>query len=158
MLSTPAERQSAPWVDRLTRLRARSRTGSAEAPFAAFGVFDGHGGKFAASHAAKELLGHVMAAVDRWPPADAPGPDPTEGPPANGAAKGAMVEPSGAAEPMVAATQGLAQGARRAAAAAGVPEEAMASAGALWRLQDELLERLPQARPLLVFNQILLNP
>lgn len=117
-------------------------------------MFDGHGGKFAASHAAKELLGHVMAAVDRGPPADAPGPDPTEGNPADGAAEGAAAEPSGAraAEPMAAATQGPAQDARRAAAAAGVPEEAMASAGALWRLQDELLERLPQVRPPVVFS------
>ena len=115
-------------------------------------MFDGHGGKFAASHAAKELLGHVMAAVDRGPPADAPGPNPTEAPPAEGAAEGAMGEPSGVAEPMAAATQGHAQDARRAAAAAGVPEEAMASAGALWRLQDELLERLPQVRPLLILK------
>ena len=130
----------------------QSPTGNSEAPFAAFGVFDGHGGKFAASHAAKHLLEHVMAAVDRGPPPGDPAPDPMEGPPADRAAEGAAAESSVAAEPSAAATQGPAQGARRAAAVAGVPEEAMGSTGALWRLQDELMERLPQVAPAAPFN------
>ncbi|KAK9843409.1 hypothetical protein WJX81_000772 [Elliptochloris bilobata] len=115
--------------------------GSAETPFAAFGVFDGHGGKFAAAHAAKQLLEHVMSAVDRGPP-DLPAPDPMGGSPADGAAEGSGLISSGAS------THGPAQGAPdagRAAASAGVPREATGSTRTLWRLQDELLRRLPQA-------------
>lgn len=34
--------------------------------FSAFGIFDGHGGKPAATYASKELLPNVMKLVDRW--------------------------------------------------------------------------------------------
>lgn len=119
--------------------------GSAEAPFAAFGVFDGHGGKFAATHAAKHLLDRVMAVVDRGIPA------PMQPPPSEG--------PSGDAAPEVtspalqeSSSQGPSPAAGPPAGVAGagdtaVPKGASARVCALWRLQDELLERLPQVGP-----------
>lgn len=35
-----------------------------DAPFSAFGLFDGHGGKGAANYASKNMLKHVLAALD----------------------------------------------------------------------------------------------
>lgn len=124
--------------------------GSIEAPFAAFGVFDGHGGKFAATHAAKHLLDRVMAVVDRGIPA------PMQPPPSEGLAGEAAPEvtspalqgsfpqgPSPAAGPAGGPPAGVAG-----AGDAAVPKGASARVCALWRLQDELLERLPQVGPL----------
>jgi len=111
--------------------------GATEAPFAAFGVFDGHGGKFASAHAAKHLLESVMAAVDR------DGPEPARPVPAGADAPEERAEG--------AARGGGGVGRARAAPGAwqaAVPEEASARARALWRLHDELLDRLPQARGL----------
>ena len=109
--------------------------GATEAPFAAFGVFDGHGGKFASAHAAKHLLEGVMAAVDRA------GPEPARPAPAGSAAPAAGA--AGAARGGGGGGRArVAPGARGAA----VPDGASARARALWRLHDELLDRLPKAR------------
>ncbi len=109
--------------------------GATEAPFAAFGVFDGHGGKFASAHAAKHLLESVMAAVDRG--------DPEPAQPVHAGSDVSEVGAEGAA-------RGGGGGGRARAApgamGAAVPEGASARARALWRLHDELLDRLPQAR------------
>lgn len=125
---------------------ARYAAGNTEAPFAAFGVFDGHGGKFAAAHAAKQLLGRVMAAVDRGVPAPSQ-PSPPEAPLGGTPPEGTGSDPPGGSSKVAPQGAGLAGGppeAEGVAADAAVPEGASARVRALWRLQDELLERLPQ--------------
>lgn len=124
--------------------------GSTEAPFAAFGVFDGHGGKFAATHAAKHLLDRVMAVVDRGTPAPMQ-PPPSEGPSGEAAPEAASPALQGSSSQGSSPAAGPAGGLKAGVAGAGdsaVPKGASARACALWRLQDELLERLPQVGPL----------
>lgn len=109
----------------LLRLRAAAAAAVATS-FSAFGIFDGHGGKPAATFASKELLPMVMRLADRC----------VDG---SSSSSGPSRQASAAA----------------AAAADGVDDEACSEAWgvevteedrAVWAAQEALVERLPKVR------------
>lgn len=112
-----------------------------EASFAAYGVFDGHGGRATATYASNFLLKTVAAAVDApfGLASDDEAATAEAAQPANGAPKKPAAGTGAAGE---AGRQGHAAvgGSVEELVAALPPEDAAA-----WRLQAELLRRLPQA-------------